>query len=96
MQCHTQTGNITTNIKIEVDFNLPRHSAANVTTQKYHVDDSAKGQYFIITGIYILAKLVLSKKLSDHITKSDDGKFKGSTSLMVDLGTYKFKYLNKG
>ena len=32
MQWHTQAGNITTNIKVEIDFNLTELSATNVMT----------------------------------------------------------------
>ena len=35
-------------------------------------------------------------KISDHVTKADDGTFKSSTAPMVDLGTYESKYLNTG
>ena len=38
MQWHMQSGNITTNIKVKVDFTLPERSAANVVTWEYHVD----------------------------------------------------------
>ena len=54
MQWHTQTGNITTNLKVEVDFTLPALSAKNVVTCKFHVDDSAKDRYDMILGRYIL------------------------------------------
>ena len=48
MQCHTQTANITTNIKIKVDFTLTALNAMNAMKWKYHVDDSAKGRYDMI------------------------------------------------
>ena len=35
-------------------------------------------------------------KLFDHVTKADDGTFKGSRAPMVDLGMYEFKHLNTG
>ena len=54
MQWHTQAGNITTNIKVEVDFTLPALSATNVVMWKCHMDDSAKGRYDIIVGRDIL------------------------------------------
>ena len=44
MQWNTQAGNITTNIKVEVNFTKPELSAMNVVTWKYHVDDSANGR----------------------------------------------------
>ena len=50
----------------------------------------------LILGRDILIYLVLNLRLSDHVIKSDDGPFKGSTAPMVDLGAYEFKYLNTG
>ena len=50
MQWHTQDGNITTNIKVKVDFTLPALSATNVVMWKCCVDDSAKGRYNMILG----------------------------------------------
>ena len=41
MQWNTQDGNITTNLKVKIYFNLPVVSATDVVTWKYHVDDSA-------------------------------------------------------
>ena len=45
---------------------------------------------------YILTALGLNLKLSDHIIEAENGTFKGSTALMVDLGPYESKYLNTG
>ena len=45
MQWNTQAGNITTNLKVKVDFTLPALSATNVVTWNCHVGDSAKGRY---------------------------------------------------
>ena len=50
MQCHTQAVNITTNLKVKVDFTLPAHSATNDVTCKFHVDGSDKGRYDMILG----------------------------------------------
>ena len=50
----------------------------------------------MISGIYLLTELGLNLELSDYVIKADDGSFKGSTSPMVDLGTYGFKNLNTG
>ena len=52
MQWHTQAGNITTNIKVKVDFTLPVLRAKNVVMWKWHVDDSAMGRYYMILGQY--------------------------------------------
>ena len=49
-QWHTQAINITTNIKVNVDFNLAELSAMNVVTWKLHVDNFIKGRYDMILG----------------------------------------------
>ena len=49
MQRHMQAGNITTNLKVKVDFTLTRLRATNVVMCKYHIYDSAKSGYDIIT-----------------------------------------------
>ena len=94
MQCHMQVGNIITNLKVKVDFNLPSLSATNVMTWKCHVDDSANGGYDMILGRYLLTELELNLKFSDHIIEADDISLKGSMATMVYLGTYVFKDLN--
>ena len=53
-----------------------------------HVDESVKGRYDMIVGRYLLTELVLSLKVSHHAIEAYDGRFKGSTEPMVDLGTY--------
>ena len=60
------------------------------------MDDSAKGIYYMILGKYILKPLVPNLKLSDHVIEVDDGTSKGSSAIMVYLGTHEFKYLNIG
>ena len=50
----------------------------------------------MILGPDILTELGLNLKFSEHVIEADDGNFKGSTTPMVDLGTYIFKYLNTG
>ena len=42
MQWNTQAVNITTNIKVKIDYTLTALSATNVVTWKFHVDDSTK------------------------------------------------------
>ena len=44
MQWNTQTGNITTNLKVKIDFTLPVLSARNSVTWNLHVNDSTKGR----------------------------------------------------
>ena len=48
----------------------------------------------MILGRNILTELGLNFKFSEHVIKDDDGPFKGSTTSVVNLGTYIFKYLN--
>ena len=40
--------------------------------------------------------MVLNLKCSEHVIEADDGPLNGSTTPMVNLGTYIFKYLNTG
>ena len=54
MQRYTQAVNITTNIKVKVDFTVPSISATNIVTRKCHLDESAKGRYDMISGQYLL------------------------------------------
>ena len=96
MQWHMQAGNITTNIDVKVDFVLPSLSATGFLMWKFHVNDSYKGRYYMILVQDILTELGLNLKFSDHFIKVDYGNFKGSTTLMVYLGTYEFKILNTG
>ena len=56
MQCHTQSGNIITNIKVRIDFTLPELSAT-IVTWYYHVDEPAKDRYYMILGRYLLTAL---------------------------------------
>ena len=96
MQWHTQEGSINTNIKGRIYSILPELSANKILTWNCHVDDSTKGRYDMILGRYLLTALGLNLKFSDCVIEADDEAFKGSTSSMVDLGTYEFKYLNTG
>ena len=80
MQWHTRAGNITTNLKIKVDFALTALSTTNVVTWNCHIDDSAKGMHNIILGQDLLSALGLNLKLSEHIIEANDGPFKGSTT----------------
>ena len=49
MQPHTQADIVTTNLKVNIDFNLPELSVMEIVTWYCHVDDSAKGSYHFIT-----------------------------------------------
>ena len=54
MQWNTQAENITTNIKVKINFTLPALRATNGVTCNFHVYDSAKGRYYMILGRYLL------------------------------------------
>ena len=42
-----------------------------------HVDDSAKGRYYMILGRYLFTALGLNIELSDQVIEADDGNLKG-------------------
>ena len=81
---------------VKVDFTLPALSAMNVVTWKFHVDESAKGQYNMILGQDLLSELELNLRFSDHVIEADYSTFKRSKTPIVDLGAYEFKYLSTG
>ena len=95
-QWHTQAGSITTNIKVKIDFALPKISTTKIVSWNRHMDVSAKDRYDMILVRYILLALGLNFLLSDHAIESYDANFKGSTSPTVDLGAHEFNYLNTG
>ena len=96
MQWHTQAGSITTNQNVKLDITLTEIRAMQIVTCSCHMDDSSKGRYDMILGRDILISLWSNLKSSDNVIEEDDGPFKGSTSPMVNLGTYEFKDLNTG
>ena len=53
MHWHMQAANMTTNLRVESDFTLPEFSAMNVVIWKCHMNESAKGRYDMILGVYI-------------------------------------------
>ena len=65
MQCHMQVCNITTNLKVKIDFILPELSATKIVTWNFHVDDSVKGIYYMILGKDLLTQLLLNVKFSE-------------------------------
>ena len=94
IQWRTQVGNTTTNLKVKVDYTLTPLSANNVVNLDWHVDDSSKGRYDMILGRDLLTQLKLNSKSIEHVIEAHDGPFQGSTTRMIDLGRYTFKYLN--
>ena len=91
IQWHTQAGNITTNIMVKIYFTLPEISATEIVTWSCHVDDSAKSRYDMILCRYLRKYLGLNLELSEHTIEAYDGNSKGSSTPMIDLGTYEFK-----
>ena len=67
-----------------------------IVTWNFHVDDSARGRYYIILGIDILTEMGLNPKLSNHVVEGDDGPFKGSTTPVFDMSMYDFTYFETG
>ena len=81
MQLQKHAGNMTTNYKVIVDFTLQ-----TLVAWKCHLDESAKGRYYIFLGRDLLTELVLNIKCSKHVIEADDGSFIEATATMVDLG----------
>ena len=53
MQWNTQEGNITTKIKIKIDFTLTEFSATKIVMWEFYVDDPAIGICDMILSRYI-------------------------------------------
>ena len=96
MKCHTQAGNITTNLKVKIYFTIPELSATKIVMWNCHVDNSAKVRYYMILGRYLLTALGSNPNFSENLIKAENETLKVSSAPMVDLGTYEFKGLNKG
>ena len=77
MQWHIQVGNITTNLKVRIYFNLTELSTAKIVTWNFHVGDSSRVRYDMILGIDILAVLGLILRLSENIIEAGDITLKG-------------------
>ena len=48
MQCNTQAGNVTTNLKVKIYLTFPKLSAKKIVPWNCHVDDAVKGKYDMI------------------------------------------------
>ena len=57
VQWNTQAGNITTNLKVKLDFTLPTVSATNFVTWNCYVNGFVKGRYDMILGKGLLREL---------------------------------------
>ena len=67
MQWHMQAGIINTNLKVKIDFTLPYISATKILVWNFHLDDSARREYYIIVGRDPLTFLELNLKLSYQV-----------------------------
>ena len=61
VQCHTQEGSITANIKMKIYFNLPEFCVKIIMIWICHMDYYANERYDIILGRYMLTYLVTFK-----------------------------------
>ena len=59
MKWHTQTGNITTNMKVKIYLTLLEFSTTKIVTWECHMYESTKVRYNMILGIYVLKALRL-------------------------------------
>ena len=57
MQCHTQAGTITTNLKVKIHYTLPELSMTKIVTWNCHVDDFSNGRQEMVLGRDILTAL---------------------------------------
>ena len=86
----TQSEKSTTSKKVTVDFCLPRFSAKNIVTWKWHVDESTNGRYDMILGRDLFTALGLDLKFSDNVILGGRGPYEGSSVPMVDVSNYYF------
>ena len=54
IQWHTEAGNITSILRVKIDFTLAELSATKIATWNCHVNESDKGRYDKILGRDIL------------------------------------------
>ena len=54
MKWHTQVGNITTNMRVKIDFTLPGFIVTKIVTCYCHVDEFSKGRYNINLGLILI------------------------------------------
>ena len=83
-------------MKVRTYFTLPELSATKTVMWKCHVDEYAKGRYYMILCRDLLTSLVLNLQFSEQITEADDGTLKELSAPMVDLGAHELKKLNTG
>ena len=88
-------GNITTNLRIKIDFDLPEFSATKIVMWNFHVENSTKSRYGMILDRYLLILLRLDLKVSYCVINGSDGPFERCRAPMVNSGMHLFKILNK-
>ena len=54
MQWHSHEGNITTNLKVKIDFTLTELSTTKFVTWNFDEVESTNGRYVVILGINLL------------------------------------------
>ena len=96
MQLHTQVVNMTNSMKVIYIVTLPEFSKTQIVTWECHVDEFAKCRYDMILIRDILIEQGLNIYTSEQLIEEGEGPLKGSTSPIIDFGTYKFKDLNTG
>ena len=74
----TQVGNMTNNLKVEIDWTIPEFSTTKIFIWDFLADDFAKERYDMVLGKYILIELLLNIKVSGDFIKADDGPLKWS------------------
>ena len=76
MQWQTQASNITTNLKVEINFARTEFSATKIVMWDCHVDDSDKYRYNMILGRDLFKTLLLNTHFSEHVIEAGDGLLK--------------------
>ena len=83
MQWNTKADNITTNLKVKVNFTLPKISATNIVIWKCHIDKSTASRYKIILGRDLLVALGLDLKCYENVVVGSEGPYEGCSAPMV-------------
>ena len=86
-----QAGKFTTSKKVNIEFCLPKFSATNIVTWKFHVDESTNGRDYMILGRDLITALGLYLKFSENVIIGREGPCEGCYAPMVDVRNYDFK-----
>ena len=87
LQWHTQTGNITTYLKVNMGFTWPKLMATKSMMCDFFMDNLSRERYDMVLNKYLITALKLKLKFSEHVIESDNGPLKGSLEPMVDFYT---------